>query len=218
MHPWTAAAPTGPAIPTALLGIPQLTGEPGDEVRNEPGYSCGARRGRGAVGVWGAPHLPFLLAWSRAPGWPGHARGRPRGPQPHCPICPAASAQGLPGQGGSLGWPGARALSGAKGGRPRPDGRLSRHRPSLLAASPAPSPQPPAQQARPSSLQSLFLQEAPSLQASLPWALGSAWGLSLGSRFTPALTSGLPWFSVTQVEPVHTCGVAGGGGALRPGK
>ena len=80
-----------------------------------------------------------------------------------------------------------------------------------------PSPQPPAQQARPSSLQSLFLQEAPSLQASLPWALGSAWGLSLGSRFTPALTSGLPRFSVTQVEPGHTCGVAGGGW-LRPGK
>lgn len=63
--------PTGRATPTHLLEVPRLTGDPGNEVWNEPGYSRGARRGWGAGGCWGGPHLPALLAWNKWPGWPG---------------------------------------------------------------------------------------------------------------------------------------------------
>lgn len=38
-------------MPTLLLGFRPLTGDPGDEVWDETGPSCGIKWGRGAEGV-----------------------------------------------------------------------------------------------------------------------------------------------------------------------
>lgn len=179
--------PLGPPSPHPSQGVPQLTGEPRDEVRNEPRYSRGALRGRGAVGTWGAPHLASLLAGNRQTRWPAPLWGWPLGPRPTAPSAQRQRARGLPGQGGSAGWPGAKALSGAKGREALGSGQS----PGLAATGPAswPPPQPPApspsQAGQAFSLGSLLFQEAPSFRASLPQALGPAWGLSPGSRLVP---------------------------------
>lgn len=111
--------PLGWVIPTPLLGVPQLTGGPGDEVWNKPRYSCGASWGQGTGRVWWVPHLPTLLVWRKRPRRLGQLGGRPLQPLPGTPSVWQQPVLGLPGQGSSLGWPGARVLHGRKleGGR-----------------------------------------------------------------------------------------------------
>lgn len=94
MPPRTAPDPARPTVPMHLWGIPQLTREPGDEVRNEPGYSRGAGRGWGAVGAQGVPHLPSLLAGSRQQGWLAHLWGWPLSPRPTAAL-PSSSEPGV---------------------------------------------------------------------------------------------------------------------------
>lgn len=111
MQRWARNAPVDSTAPHPArpapgpFRVPQLTGNPGNEVWNEPGSSRGARGGRGTVGACGMPHLPTLLAWRRWPGRQGHLWGWPLGPCPP-PHLPAAAGLGVPGQGSSPGWPG----------------------------------------------------------------------------------------------------------------
>lgn len=196
MSLWPAAAATHRPSPMPLPGVWRLTGEAGDEVWCEPGCSRGSHRDQGAVGVRGAPHLSALLARRRRLEWPGHLWRWPRGPLPSAPTAQQQPALGPPVQGGSPGWPGVRALSGAKGGRtgPWPTCWLSCHRSSLLATSPSPQPQPsPARQPGRCPPWSLPQGPAPphcrassSRKPPSPGALGPAWGSFWRSLLIPA--------------------------------